>query len=77
MEGRILTDPDLFKDDQAEELQTIRRKNLKIRFLEAENQSLRQRIGDLEKTVKINKEIIGALVDATMNQDFKTSFELF
>lgn len=67
MEGRILTDPELFKDDYQEELQTIRKKNLKIQFLESENSSLHQRVKDLEKTVKINKEIIGALVDATMN----------
>lgn len=77
MEGRILTDPELFKDDYQEELQTIRKKNLKIQFLESENSSLQQRVRDLEKTVKINKEIIGALVDATMNQDYKSSFELF
>ncbi len=41
MEGRILTDPELFKDDYQEEMQTIRKKNLKIQFLESENASLR------------------------------------
>ena len=39
--------------------------------------NLRNRAGDLEKTVKINKEIIGALVDATINQEYKGCFELF
>jgi len=34
MEGKILTDPELFKDDFAEEQNTIRKKNLKIKFLE-------------------------------------------
>jgi 3-deoxy-D-manno-octulosonate 8-phosphate phosphatase KdsC-like HAD superfamily phosphatase len=74
MEGRILTDPDLFKDDKQEELQTIRKKNLKIKFLEQENQNLRTRISDLEKTVMINKEIIGALVDSTLDKEYKTTF---
>ena len=67
MEGRILTDPELFQDVRVEEQKTLRKKNIKIKFLEQENNSFRQRVSDLEKTVKINKEIIGALVDATMN----------
>ena len=75
--NRILTDPELFKDDLAEEQHTIRKKNLKIKFLESENGNMRNRLKDLEKTVKINKEIIGALVDATISQEYKTCFELF
>ncbi len=74
MEGRILTDPELFKDDQAEEQQTIRKKNLKIKFLEQENENLRVRVEDLANTVKINKEIIGALVDSTIDHEYKTTF---
>eukprot|EP00347_Sterkiella_histriomuscorum_P014655 403360054 len=77
MVDRILTDPELFRDDIAEEQQNIRKKNLKIKFLEQENQALRQRQGDQDKTVKINKQIIGALVDATINLEYKNCFELF
>ena len=38
---KILTDPDLFKDEDRQEEQTIRKKNLKIKFLESENIKLR------------------------------------
>ena len=38
---------------------------------------LRSRLFDLEKTLQINKQIIGALVDATQSKDYKECLELF
>jgi hypothetical protein len=42
----------------------VRKKNVEGRFLEQENMNLRERLRDLDKSISINKEIIGALVDS-------------
>lgn len=76
MMEKVLTDPTLTQPDFQEE-NTIKKKNLKIRFLESENESLRQKMKDLERTLMINKDIIGALVDAIQSKDYRESFELF
>jgi hypothetical protein len=60
---RILTDPELLTMEQMEGEQSLRKKNLKIHFLESENLKLHQRIRDLEQSLSINKEIICALID--------------
>ena len=75
---KILTDPELAGPDEAQlELLTLRKKTLKIDFMESENATLRTKIKDLTKTVTINKEIIGALVDSMSSQEYKSSFQIF
>lgn len=55
----------------------LRKKTLENKFLEQENANLKERGRDLEKTVSINKEIIGALVDSIQSKDYKQCFEIF
>ena len=64
--GRILTDPELEKNEPGDREQlNIVKKNLKIKFLEKENDDLNNRVGDLETSLGINKQIIAALLDAS------------
>lgn len=76
---KILTDPELVlnSNDQYFELQTLRKKNLKMTFLESENASLWTKITDLQTTVAINKEIIGALIDSVQSAEYQTTFQIF
>jgi hypothetical protein len=74
---KILTDPDLMAIEQLEGEMNLRKKNLKIKYLEQENLKLLNRTRDLEESLSINKEIICALVDTARNEDYKTSYELF
>lgn len=48
----------------------LRKRNGEIKRLEQENASLRERKKDLEKTVSINKEIVGALIDSIQQKDY-------
>ncbi len=61
---RVLTDPCLLiNNENFEVLLSERRKNFNHAYLERENTALSRRVKDLEKTVRINKEIVNALLN--------------
>ena len=55
----------------------LRKRNAEVKRLEQENVSLRERNKDLEKTVSINKEIVGAIIDSIQQKDYSQCFTLF
>jgi hypothetical protein len=55
----------------------LRKRNAEVKRLEQENASLRERNKDLEKTVSINKEIVGAIIDSIQQKDYSQCFTLF
>lgn len=56
---RILTDPDLMPSYQSESVTSLR---TKLNFLEKENANYRDSISDLKTQIKINKDMIKAIV---------------
>jgi len=73
---RILTDPEL-GSSKTIEMHSAQSKNIKIHFLEKENEDLKQRKTDLETSLQLNKQIIRSLLEGQTDQDCKRSFEAF
>ena len=73
----FLTDPELINDVELQEIQNLKKRHIKFTYIEKQNKDLQRRITDLETSLGINKQIIGALIDATQNQDNQSTFQIF
>ena len=60
---KFLTDPELDSAKPAY-VDNVMKRNLKTQFIEKECNTLKQRIEDMSTNLSINKQIIGALIDA-------------
>ena len=48
-----------------------------MNYLQSEVDLVKKRLKDTEQTVKLNKEIISALVDSMQNHEYKDTFRIF
>jgi hypothetical protein len=65
------------KDTTTDDVVRARQKTLEVKSLDQQVQTLRERLADQDKNIKINKDIIGALIDSIQNKDYRQCFELF
>lgn len=52
---KFLTDPELINDVELQEIQNLKKRNIKFNYLEQQNRDLQRRITDLETSLGINK----------------------